>query len=290
MLYFYGKLNGMNLLKPKTIEDDIVYFLRSGERGTTDLLHDIQTLRGNATKQGFYAALRKLKAADIVVVYKKVAALNTTWIQDMRRNFDSMSRVYTGDSESSDILALADKESIAYSFSTIRQLDNFWGHTQNIIVRATPQSEPVYTYDPHYWFYVARPDVERGHIDEINRAGKAFLMTAGESAPLDKAIQSDFNTELRQYHMENIFPKNNYYFVVIGDFITEGYLDQKTVEAIESVYRTYPKFTPETTRALANIMLNKGRNKLKITRNGAKARKLKTKLSKNFFIKKQAND
>jgi len=277
----------VNLLDPKSLEDQIAHFLIKGGRGTTELLKELQTLRPGTTKQGFYAALRKLKAEDVVVVYKKVVALNVTWVKQMEEMLARAAKTYTVEDDSSNLLSLADKESVSYSFASIKQLDNYWGHAQNIVVQATPADEPVYTYDPHYWFYIARPEVERGHMDGINALGKQFLMTVGGATPLDKAIQYAFNNELRQYHMERMFAKERYYVVVIGDYIFESTFNEDIERRIGDIYARDANPAAEVAKAFESILNAKVRGKLKITRNRTKARKLKAKLGKNFVIKKQ---
>ena len=279
-------MGDMSLLHPKTLEEKIVHLLQKGGMNTHDLLEKLSAKEG-ITKQGFYAALRRLKAEDSVVVHKKVVALNTTWIQKMRDAVSKMGHAYTQGGEASDILSLADKESISYSFNTIQQLDAFWGHMQNIIVHATPANEPVYTYDPHYWFYIGRQDTERALVDEVTSLGKQFLMTVGGDTPLDKVIKPEFNTELRQYHIERLFDDDAYYVVVIGDYIFETRLDEKIVRAVEDVYMRHAKLTGEAAQELAHIPKIKVRARLKISRNRLRARKLKAKLGKNFFVRDQ---
>jgi hypothetical protein len=197
-----------------------------------------------------------------------------------------MSAAYAQSGEASDILSLKDKESVVYSFTTLRQLDSFWGHAQNIVVRATPASEAVFTYDPHYWFYIGRKETERALVDEVTLLGKQFLMTVAGVAPLDKTIQPEFNNELRQYHMEKVFDKEKYYVVVIGDYIFESRFPDEVENKIEAIYARHTALNDEAAKELEEIQNLKARTRLKISRNRTKAHKLKTKLSKNFYIKK----
>lgn len=277
---------GMSFLHPKTIEERIVLLLKHGGIGTRDLLARLQSNGGKVTKQGFYAALRRLKAEDTVVVHKKTAALNTTWIQKMRDQLAQIDNAYAAGGDVADVLALADKESISYSFHSIQQLDAFWGHTQNIVIRATPVGEPVYTYDPHYWFYIGRKETEHALVDEVTSLGKQFLMTVGGDTPLDKAIRSDFNTDLRQYHIQRLFDDDTYYVVVIGDFIFETRLDNRASELIEEIYQHNTEITGIVSQMLGQISKMRVRSKVKISRNRTRAMKLKAKMSKNFIVKK----
>ncbi|MBI5004382.1 hypothetical protein HZC00_04810 [Candidatus Kaiserbacteria bacterium] len=274
----------MSLLDPKSLDEKMILLLKNGGLNTQDSL--IQLRKSEAvTKQGFYAALRRLKAEDCVVVQKRTVSLNTTWIQKMRNLILGMERVYTDDTGAIGILSLADKESISYSFATIQQLDAFWGHAQNIIVHATPASDAVYTYDPHYWFYIGRKDTEHALIDEVTSLGKQFLMTVGGNTALDKVIRPDFNTELRQYHIERLFEDETYYVVVMGDFIFETRLDPKATELIEEIYQRNTEITGIVAQMLAQIPKMRVRSKLKISRNRTCAKKLRSKMAKNFFVK-----
>lgn len=275
----------MSLLDPKGLDEKIVLLLKDGGLDTGDLLARLQGSDA-VTKQGFYAALRRLKAEDCVIVQKKTVALNTTWIQKMRNLIVGMGRVYTDDTGAIGILSLADKESVSYSFATIQQLDAFWGHAQNIVVHATPVSDPVYTYDPHYWFYIGRKDTEHALVDEVTSLGKQFLMTVGGDTALDKAIKGDFNTELRQYHIQRLFDDDTYYVVVIGDFIFETRLDKKATELIEEIYQRNKAITGIVAQMLAQIPKMRVRSRLKISRNRTRAMKLKAKMGKNFAVKK----
>lgn len=98
------------------------------------MLYEVQVIRTHITKQGFYAALRKLRSEEIVTIRKKTVALNTSWIRDLQSLAETMSHVYLGENASFDLLSLNDKESASFVFSTTIALDVFWGHSQNIFL------------------------------------------------------------------------------------------------------------------------------------------------------------
>lgn len=274
----------MSLLRPKTLEERIISLLANGEVKTSTLLSLLEEDGGKPTKQGLYAALRKLKSDDVVLVYKGTASLNVTWAKQMLELMERINASYG--SESADILSLKDKESVSYHFNSLRQLDNFWGHMQDLVVKATPKGEPLFTYDPHYWFYPARKEIEEAHIAMANSLGKQFLMTVGGTLPLDRALQPAFRNEMRQYHMQQLFEREGYYLVVTGDFVFETQFDQETERKIGEIYAKYDSLVPEALQKLEEIPNIKTRTRLKISRNRTKAAKLKRKLSKHFFIKK----
>lgn len=274
----------MSILKPKSLQEMIISLLQDGEKTTGQVLSEIKGLKNKVTKQGFYAALRKLKAEEIVVIYKRTIALNTSWVREMRHIFEQIEEIQATENKSVNLFSLEEKESVSYSFSTINHLDVFWGHSQNLLIEKTPRSEPVYAYDPHYWFYIARKETERKLLNSITQNHRQFLMTVGYSTELDKSIKSDFNNDYLQYNIRPLFQNKNYYVTVIGDYITEVCLDQKTENKINHLYHKNSSVNSKLMEEFKELLTAKAKNKIKITRNRVKAEKLKSKLRKDFYI------
>ncbi len=276
----------MSFLKPKTTEEIIVSLLESGEKDTLTLLEEIRHSRKKSTKQAFYAALRKLKAEETVVVYKSLVALHTTWINDLQNVVRKITKTYAGGAEPFGMLSLADKETVTYTFSTIRHLDSFWGHAQTMLMTHTPTSEAIYAYNPHYWFYLARKTTEQKLLEEIAAKKRQFLMTVGGNSKLDKVIRSDFSGDFIQYHLEKAFHKPNHYYVAaIGDYTIEVFLDKNLANTIEKIYKRYDNATPEAIGEMEGLLSIKARNKIRISKNKKKAEEVRKKLAKNFFVK-----
>jgi hypothetical protein len=202
----------------------------------------------------------------------------------MRDIFENINKVYTDNQNSFDVLGLENKESITYSFSNIKNLDGFWGHLQDILVHKTNKSEPVYSYDPHYWFYIARKEREREILNEIVKRKRQFLMTVGGFTKLDNIIKSEFNTDYLQYNRNRIFSKENYYATIIGDYVVEVYLDEKVAQRIENIYQTSSEINSTVVNNLKLLLNSKTKNKIKISRNNTKAEKIRRKLKKDFYV------
>lgn len=276
----------MDLLKPRAIEDLILLIIQKGEQNTGDILRNIQNIRKNTTKQAFYSALRKLKSDEVVVVYKGSVALHTTWIRNMQEKIDQMAQAYSVGLDAFSVLSLANQESISFIFYNSRALDSFWGHSQNILMYNTTPGEPIYSYDPHYWFFIARQDSERKLLKEIVRNKRQFLMAVGGADYLDKVIKREFNNDHLQYSFKKVFEKDNYYLTVIGDYITEVWLDPAIARKVETIYKQANRADEETEVALKKLLEIRSRNKIRITRNRAKAERIKNKLKKDFYIVK----
>lgn len=273
----------MSLISPRKIDELVLAALTAGPSKTTTLFSEVCESH-LVSKQGFYAALRRLRANDTIVVAKRQVSLNTTWIHKMRDLVAKMGRTYE-QREEHEVLRLRDKESISYIFSSLRQLDNFWGHIQNIVVRALPKDAAVFTYDPHYWFYIGRRETERALIKEVVASGKQFLMTVAGTTPLDALIRADFDTDDRQYHIKKSFDDAHLYLVVIGDFIFETRFDPSVSARIEDIYTRYTSLTPEAVHAFDAVQEIRARSRLRVSRNKTRAQKLRSRLSKNFFIR-----
>ena len=276
----------MYFLNPEKIDEYIVTELLYGEVSTTVLLDKLRQIKDlkKITKQGFYAAVRKLKKEDIVIVYKKNISLNTVWLSNMEEKFNQSKSLHTSANSPADFLSLEDKESVSYTFSTIKNMDTFWGHTWNVIMGQTPNTEPVYVYDPHYWFYIARKDLEQHYHKKIVAEKRQFLMTVGGNTVLDKLIKKDFKAPYMQYNFLKMFPKDNYYMTVLGDYIAESYLDDRAVKSIGRLFNSHTTINHELTEELEQILTLKLPSKIKITRNKAKALKLKKRFDRDFYI------
>ncbi|MDD5068325.1 MAG: hypothetical protein PHS53_01380 [Candidatus Pacebacteria bacterium] len=278
----------MDFLKPHKIEDLIMSLLTQGERSTSALLGEIRGIR-KTTKQGFYASLRKLKEEDVILIYKKRVSLNTVWIKKMKDTFNAVSKTYTIEQDSFDVLSLQDKESLTYSFSTIKNLDTFWGHSQNILLHNTNPDDAIYVFDPHYWFYIARKETETSLLKEIVENKRQFLINVGGDTPLDKIIKSDFNNDYLQYSHKKVFEKENYYITVVGDYISEVFLDEKTAQRIDDLYKSAETINDHVIATLKSRLLAKVKSKIKISKNKARAERLKKMLGKDFYIIREKN-
>jgi hypothetical protein len=126
-------------------------------------------------------------------------------------------------------------------------------------------------------------------IEKIVNNGHMFLISADNSDFLDKYAKQLYKDEKIQYHIldKKLFPSNNHYFNIIGDYIVETFFDKKTADAIDKFYRDTASFDSKKIEELKNIISKRGRDKIVISKNKVKANKLKKKLQKYFYIPKE---
>ena len=244
--------------------------------------------RPGTTKQAVYAALRGLKKTEAIVTYKGVASLNLTWIYG-RINFFALARQNYAKGEASEgsFIDLADREKIQYFFKSAVKADIFWTHALYLLLERSQPGEPVYLYNPHEWFLLARYDNESKFFRTINRQGHRVLLTAGADTYLDQYVRQYFDNDLSQYHMRDqpLFKDSNYYLNVLGDFLIEVWLDKKMIAKVEQCYQETKSWDAAAKQRLNAIVNIEGRMKLVISRNHAKAERIKKMLRRNFILK-----
>lgn len=277
----------MLLAKDTSIENLICSQLQHGPMDTTLLIEHVRNKRPKTTKQGVYAALRNLRHEEIVVMHNMKASFNVRWLKRMDQFFAIAEQHYTeGDFGRDNFLNLKDGEKMAYFFSNPAETDKFWGHALIILGESSiPSSEPAYLYNPHEWFFIARHESERECLAIITKK-RRFLLTVGAKTALDRAIMNEFDGDRSQYHMLEcpLFPKNNYYINIVGDFLIEVWIDPDIATHIEAIYNKTTGLDEGARKALTQIVGSKGKSKLTISRNKKRAEKLKRLLQKNFYI------
>lgn len=279
--------------KSKNIEELILYHLQKGSVVILKLIEQIKTNRPNTTKQGVYATLRKLKKEEKVLIHNGQASLNIKWVQQMSEYFAKTQYYYTHhDTGDGNFISLDDREKIEYHFQNPIVADTFWTHALYILLDITPQQSPLFLYNPHEWFLIARRENELAFIKDTKEKGRLFLMVVGDKEPLDKTISGDFDGTNSQYYMSEkpFFKKKNYYINILGDFIIEVWIDSLVAQKIEDIYKNSSKLTNEVKEEMVKILEMKGRTKIVISRNNKKSERLQKMFKKYFYISKNSGN
>jgi hypothetical protein len=278
----------MLLNKPKRIEDYILSHLKNGPVLMLDLVKRLQEDRSGTTKQAVYAALRVLKQNEQIITYKGLASLNITWLNQMINYFDFAKHSYVKGENNGSFIDLEDREKIKYYFQNSIKADIFWTHAYYLLMEQMKDDEPIFLYNPHEWFLLARNENEREVIKTTIEKGHPFLLTAGGNTFLDKYVRRYYDNELDQYYCmeEPPFEENNYYLNVIGDFLIEVWLDKDVAMKVEKFYQTIKTWNINIPLDLRKILNTKGRMRIVISRNHKKAEKIKKSFKKYFVLKK----
>lgn len=278
----------MSLNKPKRIEDYILSHLKNGPILMLELVKMLEKDRPGTTKQAVYAALRILKNNEQIITYKGFASLNLSWLNQMMNYFDLAKHNYIKDSSQGSFIDLEEKEKIKYYFKNSIKADIFWTHAYYLLMEQMKEKEPIFLYNPHEWFLLAKNENEKEVIKITTEKNHPFLLISGKNTFLDKYVRKYYNNESSQYYcMEKpFFKENNYYLNVIGDFLIEVWLDKNVTENVEKFYQNTDSWNDNIPDDLRKILTTKGKMRLIISRNHKKAEKIKKSFRKYFVLKK----
>jgi hypothetical protein len=278
----------MSIIKPKRIEEYILNHLKNGPILILDLIEEIRNNRSGTTKQAVYAALRQMKQQEMVLTLKGEALLNVAWVNRMMDYFDAAKGSYTQGATSRRAFDLEDGERIKYYFNDAHKADIFWTHAYFLLLESLEADEPVFLYNPHEWFLLARTENEKSVIETTIQHGHHCLITAGGRTFLDKLVRRYFDGEKSQYNAleKPLFKENNYYINIFGDFLIEAWINKDVAERIEALYSDMDKWNEDSVDAFKEILDMSGRMRIVISRNHKKAEHLKKMLRKGFAITK----
>jgi hypothetical protein len=274
---------------PQTIKERLVRALQYGPLRITTLVEHLNTGNTRASKQGVYLALRELSRAEVVVVYKKFASLNHAWLLKLG-DFSAMAhqQYFQHTVTVSNFKNLGAHQRLRYTFKTLSLLDAFWGHVLYTFIENNADHEPLLMYNPHWWFAYSRNTSELAIVDFCKRQGTLLLETIGHNTPIDRAAARFMDGTTAQYHVraKPLFPKDNYYINVLGEFIIDVWIDKKLHDQIEQLYHSETRVTKEWIDNLESLNTLKGKSILVISRNPKRADLLRKKLSRPFYIPK----
>ena len=278
------------LFLDQKIESIIVESLRKGACTTHELIDTVSKIRGTTTKQAVYAALRQLTDDEIVIKRGKVVLLNSLWLSKLWKfAVEGKESLGAETHQYEPVLALEEGDVVTYSFRNLDLLDRYWAHIFELLLDHQPQHEPVYLYNPHEWFLVARVASESQLFQKINDEQRLVLFTIGGKTKIDHAIARKWRSNHIKFScgLNPLKVSERTYINVFGDTILEVKLDAEAASAIEEWYDTYDRVTGAREEELQRIITRRGRTRMKVYRNAKKAKQLRKKLAKNFHIPKE---
>lgn len=264
------------------IKETIISLLAKGSIDSTELQKQVEEKK-KVTKQGFYKALRELQTEEVVVKNKQLVVLSNLWINKLQSFVTQVDEQYK---QSSDFIALQEGETITYHFKTLESLDLFWMHQFFLIAKQFP-NEPILFYNPHEFWSLFRYHEQELLYRWIGEYKRTTYFVIGDTTPLDKeTTQYVAPFGLQMYYTNDTGLQNNYFSSVIGDYVIDTVLDANTSNAIDKLYKKYPKWSEETRAELSEILTRLKRSKVVIYRNKKKAEQLRKKLMKYFVFYK----
>ena len=265
----------MILSKKETLEDRLIRLLLDKEQSVKSLNKALVVEGVSATVQALYKLLRSLVADEVVIKRANMYALSEEWKERVVDRFEQTHNRFE----------LAEGESITFDLASLVHLDQQWKNIVLPLHNAHPKI-PVFFYNPHeIWIHLneSRKQSEYAYYQSFAQNKTHAFALFGGATPHDSAIKKELQNEFLQVAVGvEVFSQTDYP-TIFGDYIITTRISRRLSEEIEKAYRESVA-TAELEIRLQKIGIEKKKVKLIIERDREKAKKLRKKLSKEFFV------
>lgn len=268
-------------LLPHTELDDLIIknLLINGEQEADEILKELTSGGHNVTLQAIYKRLRNLLKADIILKNKKSITINNEWKNNLINLLES----------NTNIPKLKTGESIIYSFKELSSIDAYWKHTMTPIEKYF-FNQPVFLYNP-YELWIELPDRRQSEIDYIKKftIDKRYcFFLLGKENTQHKDFKQLYQSDYMRISLKAKGFSDRDFIAVVADYIVTTKLSPAIVKTIENIYTsTKPE---DLSKKIEKIFAKSAAIKLKIERNENKAKKLRKKISKDFYVPKELKE
>ncbi len=266
--------------KKAHIEDLIVKSLIISESTAKHMLSKIKQEHGKYTIQALYVVLRDLLEQEIVFKRGTKYSLNKEWQQQVIREL--------GQEKDFEI---NEGEQYIYILSSLNHHDIQW---KNIVLPLHEKytNDPIFFYNYHYiWIHLgeSRKKSEIEYYKSFIRDKKFAFSLVGSNSPLEIETKKIIESEYVRIYIDSIPLDKSGYIAIFNEYIITTQLSKKTVQEIEECYKI-AKNINELEQNIQKIDFQTKKVKLIIERNKEKAKKLRKKLSKDFYIPKELRE
>lgn len=259
----------------ESIEDSIIRLLSGGSRTPLELFEAINKEGGKISYQAVYKALKYLTVETVVVKSAKQIAISQEWINKLSKEL----------SGSFILPPLSIGESVSYSYVSLTHLDAYWKHI-NKALEQKYLDFPIFIYNPYgIWLHLNdRYQSEVNFLSEFaNNQQYAFLVIGNDSS-LDQNLKQNYQNNFLQVDLwrDSSLPETDY-FTINGDYIITTKLNKKLAPKITTLYKSLVDIN-KSKAELEHILKFPNKSKLKLEYNPQKAKMLRRKLFKNFYL------
>jgi hypothetical protein len=249
--------------------------LSSGSKAPLELFEAIKEEGRQISYQAVYKALKYLITETVVVKSGKEIAISQEWINKLSSQL----------SGSFILPPLAIGESVSYSYVSLTHLDAYWKHI-NKALEQKYLDFPIFIYNPYgIWLHLnERYQSEVNFLSEFaNNKQYAFLVLGNDSA-LDQSLKQNYQNNFLQVDLwkNSSLPETDY-FTINGDYIITTKLNKKLAPKITTLYKSLVDIN-KSKAELEHILKFPNKSKLKLEYNPQKAKMLRKKLFKNFYL------
>ncbi len=259
----------------ESLEDRVIRLLLNNAHAVKDLQKLLHDESMHVTIQGLYKSLGILLSQEIIIKRATIYSLNEEW---RNRVVERLSKTAFG-------LSLSDGEKISFELSSLVHLDQYWKNIVFPLHQAHPE-EPIFLYEPHeIWIHLneTRKVSEYAYFSSFaEKKVYAFCQLGGDTIH-DRAMKKELQNEYMQVATSVEYFSKTDYPAIFNDYIVTTRLSKLLVKKIEDCYQKSTTMAILEER-LHEIGIEKKKVRLIVERNRVKARRLRKKMSKNFFV------
>src|SRR3989344_4708149 len=170
------------------IDDQIVAALSARPAQTASELFAkvCSPLQDKLTVQGWYKALRRLMAQEVLIKTGTTYSLNTRWILSAVRLIEQAERSHLVAPPLSPLRLPHGHQRITSHFNNLLQMDTFWGHMLVYVASQSKRPGVLYAYNPHFWYYLAHEQSEKEYSKGMGTFGVKTRMVIGSKSFLER--------------------------------------------------------------------------------------------------------
>lgn len=262
----------MLLSKHRTLEDRLVEYALEQPSSVIALHERVQRDGVLVTQRAVYKAVTQLIAAGVMVKAGGRVRVDKEWVRMVRERLTS---------SSAPILTRGEK--MAYTFVSLSHLDAFW-KTIMLELESTVVFNEIFFYNPHnFWAYMPeRKESEDRYYAGFNSATKQGYFVVGGISAADMEFKTTYQNRFLQIDARNIgtIPRTDH-ISIVGDFVLTVRLSKTLAGRIDAAYEQ-PVSRGESIALISEAWTNAPTARFILENNPAKARRLRTILSKNF--------
>lgn len=266
--------------KKEDLVDLIIKNLIHEGKTAKKLLGDISDQDQDYTIQAIYVVLRELVQSEVLIKTGFYYNINEEWKNNIMKEFSSL--------ENNEI---ADGEKQIFVLNSLSHQDLQWKNSILPLHNLYPE-DPIFFYNYHYvWIHLGQTR-EQSELDYyksfLDQKRYAFSLV-GSQSPLEIETKKMIENDYVRVFIDDKPIHSTGYITIINDYIITTYLPKKTLAEISNSYKKSKTIT-ELRRHLQDLDFRSGKLKIIIERSREKAKKLRKKMSKDFYIPKELRE
>ncbi|MEK7601092.1 MAG: hypothetical protein AAB480_00980 [Patescibacteria group bacterium] len=239
------------------------------------------------TPQGWYKALRRLIAQEVLIKTGKLYSLNTRWLLSIIRLAEQAEQTHLTHPPLPTIRLPRGRERVTYRFKNLLEMDTFWGHLLVYIAARAKKPRVLYAYNPHFWFYLAHEQAEKEYNKGMRDLGVKTIMLIGSKSFLDRWNANFFDNSIRAWlHPVPLFKDSRVAYNLLGEYFMEIKISPESAKSVDTLFAGAKSLNDVSPLALLHMLHSRQSCSITISRGATKSRQLR-RLAKRYVATKR---